>query len=240
MKQYFPFTDYDFYAYITAGMLLIAAIDYSCCGAVLVHRTEWTVVQLTFWVAIAYLLGQIVAGPSSALLEHGVVRGLLYSPLSVALGFKAPRWREQAMRRMFANREYAPLPAQTRAHILKRAAEALSVAQLDDLEAEAVFGIAFSVARTNTDTASRLDQFRNLYGFSRNVSFVSIIAFILLSVRYNHLPTELNKGVLLAGSVILAVGMFGRFLKFYAAFSREVVGSYASNNVDKDKGTKII
>jgi hypothetical protein len=24
MKQWFPFTDYDFYAYLTSGMLLIA------------------------------------------------------------------------------------------------------------------------------------------------------------------------------------------------------------------------
>ena len=65
MKQYFPFTDYDFYVYLTAGMLLIASVDYSFGGTVLIHRTEWTVVQITFWVAIAYLFGQLVAGPSS-------------------------------------------------------------------------------------------------------------------------------------------------------------------------------
>jgi hypothetical protein len=114
MKQWFPFTDYDFYAYLTAGMLLIAAIDYTFAGAVLVQRTEWTVVQIAFWTAVAYLVGQLVAGPSAAVLEHGVARGLLHPPLAVCLGLRQRRRREKLAAALFANREYAPLPAQVR------------------------------------------------------------------------------------------------------------------------------
>ena len=236
MKQYFPFTDYDFYAYLTAGMLLIASVDYSFGGAVLIHRTEWTVVQITFWVAVAYLLGQIVAGPSSALLEHLVARKFLHSPLSIALGLAQPRWREKAAQRLFANREYSPLPIQTRGRILDGAATALKVTVPEIIDPEAVFNVAFGVARGSTDTAGRLDQFRNLYGFSRNVAFVSIIACTLLLTRYSRLPAEPDKGLLLTGALVLAIGMFGRFLKFYAAYSREVLGAYSAKLIGKSEG----
>jgi hypothetical protein len=86
MKQWFPFTDYDFYAYLTSGMLLIAAFDYTFGGGVLVERTEWTVVQIVFWTAVAYLIGQLLAGPSAAVLEHGIASALLRPPLAVLLG----------------------------------------------------------------------------------------------------------------------------------------------------------
>lgn len=228
MKQYFPFTDYDFYAYLTAGMLLIASVDHTFGGAVLVRRTEWTAVQIGFWVAVAYLLGQIVAGPSSALLEHLVARRLLHSPLSIALGLAQPRWREKTAQRLFANREYSPLPTQTRARILEGTAAALGVTVPEINDPEVVFGVAFGAARANADTAARLDQFRNLYGFSRNIAFVAIVACILLLVRYPRLPAEPDRGLLLIGALVLAIGMFGRFLKFYAAYSREVLGAYGS------------
>ena len=218
-------------------MLLIASIDYTFGGAFLIHRTEWTVVQFGFWVAIAYLLGQIAAGPSSALLEHLVARKLLHSPLSIALGLSQPRWREKTAQRLFANREYSPLPAQTRARILEGAATVLKVTVSEITDPEAVFGIAFGAARGNADTVARLDQFRNLYGFSRNVAFVSIIACILILIRYSRLPTELDKGLLLTGTLVLAIGMFGRFLKFYAAYSREVLGAYSGKlNSGSGKG----
>jgi hypothetical protein len=110
MKQWFPFTDYDFYAYLASGMLLIAAVDYTFGGAVLVQRTEWTVVQIVFWTVVAYLIGQLLAGPSAAVLEHEVVRNLLHAPSAIILGLQERRWRERMLARMFAGREYAPLP----------------------------------------------------------------------------------------------------------------------------------
>ena len=228
MKQYFPFTDYDFYAYITSGMLLIASLDYAYGGGALVHRSEWTVVQISFWVAIAYLLGQIIAGPSSAILEHWIARTFLHSPLSIALGLAEPRWRELVARRLFANREYAALPEQTRSRILTAAAAAYGRPVAEITDPETVFGLAFGVARSIPDTAARLDQFRNLYGFSRNVSFSSLVGCVVLSVRYRHLPEDLDKNFLIVGAIVLFVGMFGRFLKFYASYSREVLGAYNS------------
>lgn len=227
MKQWFPLTDYDFYAYITAGMLLIAAADYTFGGAVLVQRTEWTVVQLVFWGAVAYLAGQLAAGPSSSVLEHLVARRLMHPPVAVCPGLAERRRRERWAAALFAGREYSPLPAQERKRIIDGAAAALGVPPADVVDPEAVFGIAFRSARAVPDAAARMDQFRNLYGMSRNVAFVSFVGAVLLLARLCLTPSS-RTAWLLAGSLALGIGMFGRFLKFYAAFSREVLGTYAS------------
>jgi hypothetical protein len=227
MKHWFPFTDYDFYAYLTAGMVLIAAIDYTFAGGVLVPRTEWTVVQIAFWTAIAYLVGQLIAAPSATLLEHGIARSLLYPPAEVILGLKNRRWRERLMAWMFAEREYGPLPAQIRDDILIVVAKSLNVDRSTITDPEIVFQVAYPVARKSADAVARMDQFRNLYGFSRNLSFVALIATILLVIRLaNHGGNR--TAWLLAGAAFLCIGMFGRFLKFYAAFSYEVLRTYHS------------
>ena len=189
MKQWFPFTDYDFYAYLTTGMLLIAAVDYTFAGAVLVHRTEWTVVQIAFWTAVAYLVGQLVAGPSAAVLEHGVARGLLHPPLAVCLGL-----RQRRRPREISSSTVRQPPSTLRsssgagARIVESAAAALGVSPAEITDPEAVFGVAFGVSRGIPNSAARMDQFRNLYGFSRNVAFVGLIAAGLLTVRCWQAP----------------------------------------------------
>jgi hypothetical protein len=228
LKDWFPFTDYDFYAYLTAGMLVIAAGDYTFGGAVLVDRTEWTVVQVVFWTAIAYVVGQLVASPSSALLEHLVTRRWLHPPIAIALGLKQRRWRERVLGWLFADREYAPLPAQVRKRLLDGAAASLNVSAEEMRDPEAVFSVAFGLARSNTDAAARMDQFRNLYGFSRNVSFAGLVAAGLLGAKLFLAHDNHRLWWLLLLALIVAVGMFGRFLKFYAAYSREVLGAYSA------------
>src|SRR3546814_15640094 len=70
VKDWFPFTSYDFYAYLTAGMVTLAAVDRVYLGSMLASEANWTIVNGTFWTAIAYLVGQIIAIPSSVFLEH--------------------------------------------------------------------------------------------------------------------------------------------------------------------------
>jgi hypothetical protein len=235
MKSWFPFSDYDFYAYLTSGMLLIAVIDYTFGGGVLIARTEWTVVQVAFWTAVAYLAGQLVAGPSSALLEHLVASKLLHPPIAISLGMQQPRRREYIVRVLFAAREYGPLPQHNNRRLIEAAASSLGVPADEIHDPEAVFGVAFSVARGSADAVVRMDQFRNLYGFSRNISFVGLFASCLLSMKLFSAPHDAHLWWTLAGALILAVGMFGRFFKFYAAYSREVFSAFnakaAANSV---------
>lgn len=237
MKSWFPFTDYDFYAYLTSGMLLIAAVDLTFAGSVLIDRSDWTGVQIAFWVAVAYLAGQLIAGPSSALLEHLLSRTILHAPVAISLGLLPVRGRELIASALFAKREYAPLPEQVRRRVLAGAAKKLGVPDAELSDAEAVFAVAFGVARQSTDCASRLDQFRNVYGFARNVSFVGLVATALTAARLLEGAGDPRLKWACGASVLLAVGMYGRFLKFYSGYSGEVWRAYlATLENEKEAG----
>jgi hypothetical protein len=225
MKDWFPFTSYEFYAYLAAGVLVIAAVDYSFTGAVLVNRTDWTIVQGVFWTIVAYLSGQLTAAPSSAILEHFLARTIFTAPVEVAAGVKPQHFGDRMIAWLFANREYRPLPLGICEKIRLKASAQLNVA-LATVSGEVAFNVAFPVARANADTAARLDQFLNLYGFCRNISFSAMIAVACLVFRKSNL-NDPNAIGLIAAAIVLCVGMYGRFIKFYAAYSREVLRAYA-------------
>jgi uncharacterized membrane protein YobD (UPF0266 family) len=84
------------------------------------------------------------------------------------------------------------------------------------------------------DTGSRLTVFINQYGFSRNVAFVSLVALVLLSVRQARTPSS-ETGWLISAAAVLAIGMFGRFIKFYAAYSCDVLRTYGTQKQDEKK-----
>ena len=229
MKQWFPLTDYDFYAYLTAGMVLIAAVDYTCFGGVLVDRSQWTVVQAVFWAAVAYVAGHLIAGPSSGVIEHAFTRGFLHSPGSIMLGFAQPRWREKVFKWLFAQREYAPFPALLQTRIRKGAADALGVTPARLTHSEEVFQVAHPISRSNADAAGRMDNFRNQYGFCRNLSFTGLVSIGLLIWHRFDMPFDQKTPMLLVMAIILTVGMYGRFLKFYSAYSNEVLRAYGKH-----------
>lgn len=225
MKNWFPFTDYEFYAYLTSGMLLIAAVDYTLTGGGLVNRTEWTVVASIFWGAIAYLTGQILAIPSAAILEHLLARRLLRPPVTVILELSPRRFRERAVAGLCGIREYQPMPAAVGNKIREKVAGALGIEVDQVTDPEAVFQVAFPYARSVPDCASRLDSFINQYGFCRNIAFAALVSASLLSWQLVKMPTP-HTGWLLTGALVLAIGLFLRFLKFYAAYSAEVLRTF--------------
>lgn len=224
MKDWFPFTSYEFYAYLAAGMVTLAAIDRVYLGSMLANEASWTVVNGAFWVAIAYLIGQILAIPSSTILEHLLMRKWLRAPSRILLGLDAPRWREIAVRWLFAAREYEPLPGATQDSVKRKVAAALAIAPAD-VQGEAAFHCAFPHARGVSDSATRLDNFMNQYGMCRNVSLASLIASIIMIVHARSTGARLDWFIAIAG-VVLAVGLFGRFVKFYAAYAREVFRTF--------------
>lgn len=224
MKDWFPLTSYDFYAYLTAGMVAVAAYDHAFMASALATQSEWTVVGGVFWAAIAYLVGQIIAIPSSAILEHIVARKLFRSPSEILLGLKAMRRRERFVALISGAREYGPLPDANRQRTLGKLATALNI-DVDRVGGEAAFQCAFPHARGVADSAGRLDNFLNQYGMCRNVSFAALLAAVMLWVgRGTVCDTKTN--MLAFGALILSVGLFLRFIKFYAAYSREVFRTF--------------
>ena len=226
MKTWFPFTSYDFYAYITTGMLALAAFDRVFMGSMLANEQDWSFVAIAFWTAIAYLTGQLLAIPSSAILEHVVARRILNPPASILLGLKNPRRREAVFTQAFGAREFVPLSVASQRSILRKVSEKLDIA-VEEVDAESAFQCAFPIARSSVDSATRLDTFLNQYGMARNVSFASLIAAFLLLyhgwAETDHVSTNLG-----IAAVILSIGMFGHFVKFYAAYAREVLRTFDS------------
>ena len=224
MKDWFPLTSYEFYAYLTSGMVVLAAADRAFMASELAHQTDWKVVIIVFWAAIAYLIGHIVAIPSSAIFEHLIAKRVLRDPSAVILGLQRQRGREHFFGTVVGAREYEPFPADYRAGIVTKLARLLNVSE-STIEADAAFQCAFVHARSIPDSAARMDSFLNQYGLCRNVSFASLIATVFLTILACR--TSDRTDILLAvGAAVLALGLFIRFIKFYAAYTREVFRAF--------------
>lgn len=224
MKNWFPFTDYDFYAYITSGVMLIAAVDYTFGGSVLVGRTEWTIIQGIFWTMISYLIGHVSAGLSSFFMEQILLKKLFTNPILAILGFKQSRWYELPFRYLFAS-EFSAFPETVSARINLKLKAEIGTNPLALQHPETLFQTAFSVARYDKDCEPRLDQFMNLYGFCRNTAFAAFVAALLLWIRTCQLNDPTDAYLALA-ALALGLGMFGRFIKFYSAYTREILRAF--------------
>lgn len=96
-----PFTSYDFWAYLSAGSLLLFAVD-QALGTALLARDSWTVVQAVVAVTFAYAMGQLIASMSSLLLERLLVGKLLGYPRNVLFGQPlAWKWFRRLMPLLF-------------------------------------------------------------------------------------------------------------------------------------------
>lgn len=224
MKSWFPFTDYDFYAYITSGVIVIAGVDYAFFGSILVNRSEWTIVQGVFWTMISYLIGHLTAGLSSFALEQTLMKKVFRAPELIILGLSQPRWFERIFKSLFAS-EYSAFPPAICDEILDRFSTKLNCDRASLTDAETMFQTAFSVARYEPTSEARLNQFMNLYGLCRNVAFATLLVAVILMIKKILIPVAMDN-ILLIAALIMSVGMFGRFLKFYAAYTRETLRTF--------------
>jgi hypothetical protein len=231
MKNHFPFTDYDFYAYLTSGAMLLAAVDFVFAGGGYLARTDWTVVQVIVAVALAYVTGQLAATLSAVIFENWLARTILRPPFAILVGTSSPRRRETLVARWAAAPYYRALPEAMQRKIVERAKRDLDVEEIT--AAEQVFQPAYAAARKDEDTRNRLDDFRNQYGFSRNMAFVAAISLVMLLVK-EQISGDNQYLWLAAGAAIFCIGMIARFLKFYASFAADVARAYAFGEEDEE------
>lgn len=224
MKQWFPFTDYDFYGYLAAGLPVLFALDYSLTGGALLVTGTPTFMQGVLIVALAYIVGQIIAIPSSVFLEMCVARKILRPPVAVLLSDKAG-CRDWIISTLFVGRYYAPLSEGTRNKIFDLAdrEEGLTKAQIIT-KPDIIFDAAYRNARKNEDARKRMDDFRNQYGFARNITVSCLVAALLL---FNRAVADQTALILAWAAIILSAGMFIRFIKFYSCFAGEMLKAYA-------------
>jgi len=216
MKQ-FPFTDYDFWAYISAGFAFLYVIDY-LLQLHLLDRTSWTIAQGVVTVSVAYTVGHLIASLSSALFERWLVEKRLGKPsvilFSTSIG---PAWF-----RTLYPAYYATLPAETQNAVFT-AAKSHGIAQ----PGEALFWLAFHKSRDDAEVMSRLNNFMNMYGFCRNTAMVALLTSLLLALSYPVLHAAIVNVFWSGAALLIAFGMFFRYLKFYRHYALEVFTSFA-------------
>lgn len=216
MRSQFPFTDYDFWAYISAGFVLLFVLDHVTQAGLMIRPT-WTLVEGLFAMACAYAVGQLLAGLASAILERRLVARWLGSPSVTLLGVeRGPNW----FRRLYPS-FYEPLPEETCKAILAKARE-----QDITKPGEALFLLAFDASRSNKTSMDRMSAFLNQYGFCRNLSLTTLICAVLFAFAaiWFERPVDYWWS---GAAFVLAVGMFLRYLKFYRHYTLEVYRTYA-------------
>lgn len=223
MDHKIPFTSYDFWAYLSAGFLLLFALD-QVCGTKLLMRDSWTVVQSVIAVSLAYITGQIVASLSLWLLEGVLIAKWLGYPRNVLFGqVKAWRWVRWVIPGYFN-----PLPDATQKAVLEKGGR-VGVRT----PGEALFWPAFANARATPAVMSRLNDFLNLYGFCRNVALVGLLDAALFYGSYLQ-PTGPAEHLLWSRiSLLVGVGMTIRYLMFFRLYACEVFTSFAYAKDDK-------
>lgn len=210
-----PFTVYDILAYITSGAVVLFALDYSFGRHWFLADPLRPAPALLILLA-TYITGHVVAQLSSPLWERLFARKVMRPPEALLMGEK-PRpilgWIFSGYCR--------PLPKTTieRIHV-----QALSRGFSGP--PQALFLHAYALMTQDEAVQRRLDEFRNLYGFARNVALALPIAAILLTCGTAFDRHQLPSFVipLLYG---LSVVMLYRFLKFYRQFSYQLLLTYA-------------
>jgi hypothetical protein len=103
-----------------------------------------------------------------------------------------------------------------------------------DRPGRGLFFHCHAIVKRDKSTADRLSNFLNVYGFCRNASMASLIAAaMLLYAAMRHMDWKTAAGLqtdklLWAGvAVIVAIGLFYRYLKFFKHYTEEVFRNYA-------------
>lgn len=225
MDQKIPFTSYDFWAYLSAGFMLLFAVD-QAAGTKLLTRDSWTVFQGVVAVSVAYTVGHLVASVSSWLFEKLLVGKLLGYPRNVLFGQpRAWPWVQWLLPSYFE-----PLPPETQKVALEKSGR-VGV----NKPGEALFWPAHAAVRATPAVASRMDNFLNLYGFCRNTALVGLMDAAILYWSYLQ-PKGPEVHLLWARiALVIGLGMTLRYLKFFRHFALEVFTSYAFANEPEKK-----
>ncbi len=215
-----PFNVYDFFAYLFSGGAVLAAADSVYGGQWLLAEEVRPAVWLLL-LAGAYVLGHVLASFSSWLFEQTLVGRLLGRPSRVLMGAGPGRfWK--AIFPLYTR----PLPAATRERV-RRQARARGLP--DEVSGDELFHHVFGVATRDDKLRARLDEFRNLYGFARNMALalLAVAAIAAHGLATGRLPSYGWTAV----AALAGLAMLYRYLKFFREYSRRLFVAYAELEV---------
>lgn len=210
-----PFSVYDFFAYLSSGVVAVAVVDH-VVGWGLLGRDHFTSQETLLLVLVAYVSGHAIAHLSQVVLEEWFVGRLLKRPARTLMGERAPRvlaWLFPAY--------FRPLDAKTQERVRAQAKTRGFTGH-----GEALFQHAYGVVTAHEARQRRLDEFRNLYGFSRNMGFVFLTTALALPVaaRLAIAPAEPRAAIVAA---LLGVVLLYRYLKFFRHYAWMLLVAYA-------------
>lgn len=215
MKE-LPFDPYDFFGYLASGLLVLVGMEL-VLGFPTVLGRDLGVVDGFILLLAAYVAGQLAATPAKALLEYGLVGALLGRPSDNLLRANPPRPLGLIFRDYFS-----PLPEGTRSALKTKLAREGFEGSGEDL-----FLFVRFAPSTRDDAAlvSRLDAFRDRYGFARNLAFTSLAVAVALLVKGYAAGTKDLVGYGWTG-IVVSILLVYRFLKFFRQYSYELFNAY--------------
>lgn len=211
-----PFTVYDFFGYLSSGAVLVALGDFGL-GYHEVFKEKLPPAMWALLIMLAYVTGHAVAHLSSLMIENFFVVRVLGRPADVLLAKGA---RIGVARRLFSG-YFRPLPEETRQRIHAQASARGFVGT-----GESLFLHALPLVAKEEKNQKRLDEFRNLYGFARNMAFtlaLSGVGLFVIAIRSKN--SSLSP--LAICSVLLSIVMLYRYLKFYRQYCYQLLIVYA-------------
>src|SRR5690242_1600836 len=211
-----PFTVYDFFAYLSSGSIWLATTDY-IFSLGLMTRERIAPAMAILLVVLAYVCGHIVAHFSSFILEQWIVGRVLKRPINILLGGE-PRWK---VLKLFFPHYFRGLPEGIQERVRTQAQTRGIVGN-----GEGLFLHAYSIVAKNGAIQARLDEFRNQYGFARNMSLAFLSSSLVILVSYfasGHLGS--SRWIWISAAAGLA--LFYRYLKFFRQYSYELLIRYS-------------
>jgi hypothetical protein len=219
-----PFRVYDFFAYLSSGAVLVSAWDW-LYGPHFVLQEKLPAHILALALLLSYVVGHAASNVSAFLFESLIVRKLLGPPSRVLMGAAAP----PGVRWIFAG-YYRPLDLETRERIERRA----TAAGIERAEGEALFQLAFARLARDAGVLSRLDEFRDNYGFARISALAVLLVAAAMSItRWTgkaHLPISW-----IATCAVLGIVLFYRYLKFFRQYTYHLLVLFSAEGGDDRK-----
>jgi hypothetical protein len=221
-----PFSVYDFFAYLSSGSVLVITTDY-IWSLGLLNQKEVSPILGVALVIVAYVTGHIVAHFAALVLEQGLVHRVLQSPSTLLMGTE-PRWRLNWVFRNY----YRPLSANVQQRVRHQARIRNCTAA-----GEGFFQHVYPLVTANERLQARLDDFRNQYGFARNMAFAFLVSSVAVVGEHwvGRNPVRLRWAAI---ACVAGVTLLYRYLKFFRQYSYELFLRYSALPEPEQKSTR--
>jgi len=209
-----PFDPYDFFGYISSGVLVLLAMN-AVLGFPDLHSHSLTAFDTACLILFVYIAGQIVAGPAKTILEDVFVCSVLGRPAYNLLR------QDKSVGRFLFPRYFKPF-SESKRKVLAAQLGPVTKGSSDDI----FIRVRYSPEVLAQDRLlGRLDSFRDKYGFNRNLAFTSFIVGLSLLVKHLmvHDAFTIHWGLT---AIVGSVFLFYRYLKFFRQYSYELFNAY--------------